>query len=427
MSFADSFADKMSIIAEKVDGSKYLSVIKNTFSTLMPFIMIGSFASLGNSLITSTSTGLAQFEPLSFLAELQPAFSALNFATMTIMSLSVVCVLAILLARKNQVNEILSAMVALSAYISVVPQSVTVAVEGLTGTGSGLPTGSMDSSGLFIGMILTIIVVELFTKLCKYERLKIKMPPQVPPAIANSFNVLIPVVIILFGVTIVGRIFVLATGSYINEFVYSILQTPMEIFLQTPVGTIGLAVFSQLFWAVGIHGGLVISAIRAPIMASALAANVAAAEAGLAPTNAITMSTWRAYINIGGAGLVFSCVIALFIASKKQDQRAIAKLGLVPSIFSISEPVSFGLPLVLNPVYAIPFVLSAGVSSIITLIAFSIRFVTPNVIDVPYGLPIIINAFLGWGINGVILQIIVIAAGVLTYLPFVLVSNRMKE
>ena len=248
-----------------------------------------------------------------------------------------------------------------------------------------------------------------------------------PPAIANSFNVLIPVVIILFGVTIVGRIFVLATGSYINEFVYNILQTPMEIFLQTPVGTIGLAVFSQLFWAVGIHGGLVISAIRAPIMASALAANVAAAEAGLAPTNAITMSTWRAYINIGGAGLVFSCVIALFIASKKQDQRAIAKLGLVPSIFSISEPVSFGLPLVLNPVYAIPFVLSAGVSSIITLIAFSIGFVTPNVIDVPYGLPIIVNAFLGWGINGVILQIIVIAAGVLTYLPFVLVSNRMKE
>jgi|GEM_PF-5294161 len=62
----DVFADSMSLIAEKVDDNKYLSVIKNTFSTLMPFIMIGSFASLGNTLITSTTTGLAKFSALSF-------------------------------------------------------------------------------------------------------------------------------------------------------------------------------------------------------------------------------------------------------------------------------------------------------------------------------------------------------------------------
>jgi len=345
---------------------------------------------------------------------------------MNIMSISVVCVLAILLARKNKINEILSALVALSAYISVVPQSVSTVVEGTQHLASGLPVASMNASGLFIGMILTIVVVEGFGRLCQYDKLKIKMPPQVPPAISNSFNVLIPVAIMLFAIAILGRVFVLVSGSYINDFVYRVLQTPMEIFLQTSVGTIGLAIFSQLFWAVGIHGGLVISPLRSPIMAAALADNVAAIEAGLAPANAITMSTWRAFINIGGAGLVFSLVLALFIASKKEDQRAIAKLGLIPSIFSISEPVSFGLPLVLNPIYAIPFVFSAGVSSIITLAGFAVGFVTPNVVDVPYGLPIIVNAFLGWGINGVILQIIVIGAGVLTYLPFVLLANRVK-
>lgn len=426
-SFQDGFADTMSLIAEKVDDNKYLSVIKNTFSTLMPFIMIGSFASLGNTLITSTTTGLAQFQALSFLKEMQPAFSALNFATMNIMSISVICVLAILLARKNRSNEILSALVALSAYISVIPQSVKTIVDGAEHAASGLPVDSMNSSGLFIGMILTLFVVEMFGKLCRYEKLKIKMPPQVPPAIANSFNVLIPVAITLLVITILGRIFVLATGTYINEFVYKILQTPMEIFLQTPVGTIGLAIFSQMFWSVGIHGGLVISPLRAPIMASALAANVAAVEAGLAPVNAVTMSTWRAFINIGGAGLVLSLIIALFIASKKEDQRAIGKLGFIPAIFSISEPVAFGLPLVLNPIYAIPYIFNAGVSTVITLVGFAIGFVTPNSVDVPYGLPILLNAFLGWGVNGVILQIIIIAVGVLTYLPFVLLANRVKS
>jgi cellobiose PTS system EIIC component len=426
MSKFDSLADKMSLIAEKVDDNKYLSVIKNAFSMYMPFIIVGSFASLGNVLITSETTGLAKFESFKFLTALKPAFSALSFATMGIMTISIIVILAALLARKNHENEILSAIVALGAYISIVPQSIASIVDGVEKLVSGLPEASINSSGLFIGMILTILVVELFNKLCKIEKIKIKMPPQVPSAISKSFNVLIPIFITLFVVAIFGRMFVLLTGIYLNDFIYQILQVPMEVFLQTPAGTIGLAIFSQLFWVVGIHGGLVISPLRSPIMAAALAANIAAVEAGNAPTNAVTMSTWRAFINIGGAGLVFSLIIALFIASKRKEQRAIAKIGLIPSIFSISEPVSFGLPLVLNPTYAIPFVFSAGISSVITLLAFQFGILTPNFVDVPYGLPIIMNAFLGWGINGVIVQIIVIAAGVLTYLPFVLLANKQK-
>ncbi len=426
MSKFDKFADAMSLAAEKIDGNKYLSVIKNAFSTFMPFIIVGSFASLGNYVLTNTTTGLARFSVFSFLTNLAPAFTALNFATMNIITLGIVVLMGILLARKNKGNELLSALVALSAYIAVVPQSTSVTVEEQLYTASGLPVASTNASGLFVGMILTLVVVELFNRLCNVERLKIKMPAAVPPAISRSFNALIPVVIILFIVGIAGRVYVILTGDYINETIYAILQRPMEFFLQTPTGTIGLAIFSQLFWAVGIHGGLVISAIRAPIMASALAENIEAVANGLTPMNPITMSTWRAFINIGGGGLVLSLAICLLLFSKREDGRAIGKLGLIPSIFSISEPIAFGLPLVLNPLYVVPYVLSAGVSSVIVILAFNIGFLTPNFVDVPYGLPIIINAFLGWGWRGVVVQIIIIAAGVLTYLPFVLVHNRQE-
>ena len=422
----DKFADGMSFVAEKIDSNKFLAVIKTAFSTFMPFIIVGSFASLGNYLLTSTTTGLARFPAFGFLTNLAPAFTALNFATMNIITIGIVILMGILLARKNEANELFSALVALSAYVAVVPQATSVMVDETARTASGLPVATTNASGLFVGMILTMIVVECFNRLCKVEKLKIKMPAAVPPAISKSFNSLIPVVITLFVVGIMGRLYVMLTGSYINETIYAILQRPMEYFLQTPTGTIGLAVFSQLFWVVGIHGGLVISAVRAPVMASALAENIEAVAAGLIPTNAVTMSTWRAFINIGGGGLVLSLAICLLLFSKKEDARAIGKLGFIPAIFSISEPIAFGLPLVLNPIYAIPYALSAGVSSVITLAAFQIGFLTPNFVDVPYGLPIIINAFLGWGWRGVVVQALVIAAGVLTYLPFVMIHNHQK-
>lgn len=93
MSAFDKFADGVSIIAEKVDDNKYLGVVKNTFTVLMPFIIVGSFATLGNSLLTSETTGLAQFSALSFLAVMEPAFTAINFATMNTMTLAVIVIL----------------------------------------------------------------------------------------------------------------------------------------------------------------------------------------------------------------------------------------------------------------------------------------------------------------------------------------------
>lgn len=424
MSAFDTFADRVSIVAEKVDDNKYLSVVKNTFTVLMPFIIVGSFATLGNSLLTSETTGLAQFSALQFLTVLEPAFTAINFATMNTMTLAVIVILGWILGERNNENGIMCAVVSLSAYIAVVPQGVETMVDGVESLASGLPVATLNAGGLFIGMFLTIITVEFFCKLNKIEKLQIKMPPSVPSAISKSFSVLIPIFITLFVIAIAGRLFELATGLYINEALYQFLQAPLEGILQHPAGIIGLVIISQVFWLVGIHGGLVISPIRNPILIAALAANIAAFEAGQTPGQAITMGSWVTFLVVGGAGLILSLNIALLLFSKKDDLRAVAKIGLVPSLFGISEPVVFGLPLVLNPIFAIPFVLGSGIPAAIVLVANQWGFLGSNIVDVPFGLPIIIGAFLGWGINGVILQVILIALGVLIYLPFVFLSNR---
>ena len=421
------FEDGLMAIAEKVDDNKYLGAIKNAFTTFMPFIIVGSFASLFNTLICSTQTGLAAFIPQ--LEQLRPAFTGINFATLSIMALPICFLIGMEMAKKNKVPEQICAITCLTAYLCVIPQTVTAVIAGVEGvaSGAGLPASAIGAQGLFIAMIVSLLISEIFAKLMKVEAIKIKMPASVPHAIAQSFNTLIPILICLLVAGISGILFFLGTGSYMNDWIYTALQAPLEAIFQSPVGAIALFMVAQVFWFLGIHGNMIITPIRNPLIASAIAANIAAAAAGTIPNQPITYGSLVSFIVVGGAGLVLSLAIALLLFSKRDDERAVAKLGFVPALFGISEPIVFGLPLVLNITYVIPFILSAGVAVGCVLFATSIGFLPCNVIDVPFGFPVIINAFIGHGWQGIVVQFIILALGVALYTPFVLMSNRQAK
>lgn len=423
--FSEKAEDLLLDIAEKVDSNKYLTAIKNTFSAFMPFIIVGSFATLFKALISSTTTGLAQWIPI--LANLNDAFSAINFATMGIMTLPIVFLIAVNLAKANKVPELITGVVALASYISVVPSVVTVTIDEATGTASAIPSTAVGAQGLFVGMIIAVLVTMLFSWLMKFEKIKIKMPASVPPAIATSFNTLIPIFVTVTITAVVGGIFRNVTGSYLNEWIYKVLQAPMEVVFQSPAGIIAIVIISQLFWFLGIHGGLVIQPIRNPLIAAAVAANIAAVEAGGVATQPITYGFWLNFIVTGGAGMILSLLIAIFIFSKREDHRMIAKLGILPSICGISEPVVFGLPLVLNPTFAIPFIFNSAISTGIALFFTNIGFLPCNTVDCPFGVPVILSAFIGHGWQGVVVQLICIAVATVVWTPFVLVSNKQAE
>ncbi len=423
MAFSDKFADILGRVAEAVDDNKYLNCIKNAFTFYMPFVIIGSFAAL-----FKTAAG---FESFSFLKNLQPAFAAINFATMSSMSLVIVFLLGMLLAKKNKQPEYLAGMVAIMSYIAIVPQSVTAVVEGAQSlVNNVLPASSMNAQGLFVGMFVAILSVELFTVLMKFDKLQIKMPPSVPAAISKSFNTLIPLTIVLFVFGIVGSLFVNFTGSYISEYMYVVLQKPLETVVQTPFGIVALVLVSQLLWIVGIHGGLVISPLRNPLLISALANNIEQVQAGGVATNPITMTFWGSFIVPGGAGVTIALIIGSYLFSKRDDYKMISQLSFLPGLCGINEPITFGLPIVLNPIMAIPFVLTSVMGTLIGLFATSIGFIPCSVVDVPFGIPIIANAFMGYGtFNAVIVQLVIIALSILLYVPFIKIANRqyLKE
>lgn len=425
MAKSSKFEDALMAVADFVDGNVYLRSIKDAFTDYVPFIIAGSFGSLLNSLIASQTTGLAKWLPA--LSNLTPAFTAMNFAAVSCMTIPIIFLIAMNLAKAKKMPPFITGVLAIICYFAMVPNVVSVAVGEATGSASGLSGGVLGAQGLFVGMLVAVLITNLFHWLTSIEQIKIKMPSSVPAGISNSFNILIPVFIIIVVSSVFGTLFHLATGSYINEFIYNVVQAPLSAAVQSSAGVITLAIVSQLFWFLGIHGGLVVEPIRSPISAAGLAENIAAVQAGMDPTQPLTRGLWTVFVVVGGAGLTLSLIFAILAFSKREDHRAIAKLSLLPGICGIGEPMVFGLPLVLNPVFAIPFILNSGIAAVIALAAIKIGFIPCSIVDAPFGLPLFINATISYGWHGAIVQVVILAVGFLTYVPFVLMSNRMAE
>ncbi len=148
--------------------------------------------------------------------------------------------------------------------------------------------------------------------------------------------------------------------------------------------------------------------------------------AGESIPNIITMPFWDVYMSIGGSGVTIGLLIAIFIAGKREDLRSITKISFGPGIFNINEPVIFGVPVMLNPLMAIPFIVTPLVTGAIGYIATAAGFAGKAVVMVPWTTPPIINAWLSTGgsLGAVVTQIVCIIVSALIYLPFVMLMNR---
>ena len=410
-------------ITAKVESNKYLGSIKDAFTMFVPVIIVGSFGSMLNTLV-SGANGLAQWVP--WLSNLSPAFTAINFVTISCMSLPIAFLIGIKLAQREELPQLESGLIGLLAYLAVCPNTITIAVEGLENpvVASGLGSEVIGAQGLFVSMIMAILAVKLFKLLSKIDAIKIKMPDSVPTGIARSFNVLIPIFIIMTVFAVAGCLFNTFTGNYLNVWIYNIFQLPLQALANTTVGILVLALVNQLFWFLGIHGGMVIEGIRGPLSAAGIAENIAAVQAGGVATNILTRGFWTSFVVVGGGGITLSLLIAIFLFSKREDHRAIAKFSLIPGICGINEPVIFGLPMVLNPIFAIPFICNSVIAALIAVVATNIGFISCGVLDCPPGLPVFITGFISYGFNGIIVQAIILAVTFVIWVPFVFLANK---
>ena len=421
----DKLQNVLLSISSKVETNKYLGSIKEAFTMFVPFIIVGSFGSMLNILV-SGANGLAQWIP--WLSNLSPAFTAINFVTISCMSLPIAFLIGYKLAEKENLPQLESGLIGLLSYLAVCPNTISTVVEGLKDPVvlNGLGAGVIGAQGLFVSMIMSMVAVKFFGLLTNIDAIKIKMPDSVPTGIARSFNILIPIFIIITAFSVGGCLFNTFTGNYLNVWIYNIIQLPLQALANTTGGILVLALVNQLFWFLGIHGGMVIEGVRGPLSAAGLAENISAVQAGGVATNILTRGFWTSFVVVGGGGITLSLLIAIFIFSKREDHKSIAKFSLIPGICGINEPVVFGLPLVLNPIFAIPFILNSVIAAFIAVVATNIGFLTCGVLDCPPGLPVFVTGFISYGIHGIIVQAIILIVTFIIWVPFVLMSNKQK-
>lgn len=422
----DKLQNVLLSISSKVETNKYLGSIKEAFMMFVPFIIVGSFGSMLNILV-SGANGLAQWVP--WLSNLSPAFTAINFVTISCMSLPIAFLIGYKLAEKENLPQLESGLIGLLSYLAVCPNTISTVVEGLKDpvVVNGLGAGVIGAQGLFVSMIMSMVAVKFFGLLTNIDAIKIKMPDSVPTGIARSFNILIPIFIIITAFSVGGCLFNTFTGNYLNVWIYNIIQLPLQALANTTGGILVLALVNQLFWFLGIHGGMVIEGVRGPLSAAGLAENISAVQAGGVATNILTRGFWTSFVVVGGGGITLSLLIAIFIFSKREDHKSIAKFSLIPGICGINEPVVFGLPLVLNPIFAIPFILNSVIAAFIAVVATNIGFLTCGVLDCPPGLPVFVTGFISYGIHGIIVQAIILIVTFIIWVPFVLMSNKQAK
>lgn len=310
------------------------------------------------------------------------------------------------------------------------PQATYVAEEGgksIIVAGS-YSTNYMGAKGFFLAIILGLLIPPILKKLCEVKYLTIKLPDSVPPSVLKSFLVMIPALIILI---IAGTVQLLvSTFAHVDffTFIYQVIQTPIrEIIGTSYLGGLLSCFFMYIAWFFGIHGGLLMTPINNVVFGELLPANNAAFVAGDAIPNFFTgVPFFEVFTKMGGGGNILALIVAIFIVAKTSEYKEVAKAGLIPSLFNISEPMVFGLPIVFNPILVIPFLIAPLTCYTIAYFASSIGAIAPIVIQVPWTIPVGINMFLSTAgdIMSVIWQLGLFALSVIIYIPFIRISEK---
>ncbi|MFV0393406.1 MAG: PTS sugar transporter subunit IIC [Coprobacillaceae bacterium] len=437
MGFSDAATEKLLIIADKVSNQKYMSVIKNAFSTLMPIIITGAFCTLMINVVCSTTTdgiSLAKVSGFSWLENFTSLFTAANYATLNFFTIGAVVLIGLELGKKNGLDGFAPGIIALCSYVAVCPSMIPWTMENGTvlEITDVLGKNYTAARGLFLGMIVAVVAVEIFSKIVKSGKLEIKMPDTVPGNVANSFNVLFPAMLTI----VICSAFNFASMNLLDmslyDIVYTFLQKPLEAVMQGLPGVMILMLVAQLFWCVGIHGNQIIKAVRDPLLNAAILANteiVSQAGYDKADLNIISMSFWDVYGNIGGSGCVTGLLIACLFISKCEDYKGVAKLSIAPGIFNISETMHFGLPIMLNPILMIPFIITPLVTMAFGYLMTIIGFADILVYAFPWTTPPILNAWIasGGSIGTVITQLLCVVLSFVIYAPFVMAANKSKD
>ncbi|WP_379141297.1 PTS cellobiose transporter subunit IIC [Paenibacillus sp. sgz500992] len=401
--------DKVAPFAGRIGQVKQLVAIRDGISYIMPLIIIGSIALILNSLPIEANWYLNLMNESGWGARL----GMIVDGTFGLIGVLAAFTIAYSLANQYSLDGMSVGILSLSSYLLSTPNILSA------DNAAGIPLSLMGSKGLFVAIIIGIISTEIFRFVIS-KNLVIKLPDGVPPAVGRSFTALIPGFFIIVFFAVVSWILSASGIGSLHDLVQTVLGKPLGLLGGTIFGAIIYDLLISLFWLTGIHGGNIMGGIMNPIWMQKMDENRLALQAGQELPNIFTQPFFDIFVHMGGAGTIFALAICLILFSKSNQNKSMGRLSIMPSAFNIGEPIMFGVPVVLNPIMFIPFIL-APIAMVITTYFAMVTGLVPktNGVSVPWTMPPLISGYLATSsIRGSILQIVNLAVSVLIYYPF---------
>ena len=419
-------------VAAKIGSQKHLVAIRDAFISIMPITMAGSIAVLLNAIVRDLP---AKFE-LNGITEAFQWLIGINgnvwWGTLATLSMVFAFAIGYQLSKAYDTNPLAGGLISFASFIIATPQSTVVALEDGTTIGAwgNLAVGYLDAKGLFTALIVGFIATIIYAKMMK-KNITIKLPEQVPPAVSKAFAAIIPGVTAMYAIGLITWALDKFAGTSLYALILEYVQMPFLSMSQGLGSVIIITACVSIFWFFGLHGSNVLAPVLDGIYKTALAenTNIYNATQSISELKYIwTRGSFDAYAWMGGAGCTIALIIAIFIFSKREETRAVAKLSAPMGLFNINEPVVFGLPIVLNPVYLIPWVLVPTVLVIIAYVATSIGLVPPVFLEVPWVMPPVLYAWFatGFSFSAALLALFNLAVGIAIWSVFVIIANRVE-
>lgn len=397
-------AGPMSAISEQ----RHIRAVRDGVISAIPFIIAGSLILIIAAPPVPETWGLGVWAKAHLTQILIP-----YRMTFGIMSLYVCFGVGSSLARSYDLDGLSGGQLAVATFLlSLTPKMVD--------DGFFLSLTNLGSEGLFPAMILALVAVEVM-RLCYKYNLTFRMPEQVPESVSKSFGAIVPTMLMMGIMTLVSVVL----GVDLITAVQKALE-PLVKAGDTLPGVLVPAFLVVFLWFFGISGDSVVGSVARPIWLQYLSDNANAVAAGRPAPHIAPETFFQWFVSIGGSGATIGIVIAAFIVGRAKYTKSMRKAVLIPALFNISEPIMFGFPVMMNPFFIVPFILTPLVLCVVTWGAFSAGLVNYMAVQAPWTLPSPIGAFLATGGDwrAVVLNLINIVIATVMYYPFVLLYDR---
>ncbi|MGL5578358.1 MAG: PTS cellobiose transporter subunit IIC, partial [Fusobacteriaceae bacterium] len=398
--------------------NRYLNVIRDAFMLSFPLTIFGSMF-----VVLANLPFLDKFFSPEALNTFRVAITPAMEGTLLIATLFVVIGLGYHLSKSYGVDALFGAALALAAFLILTPFSITVDGGTIAGV---IPLERLGAKGMFVGMFTGIFATEIYRRVIQ-KGWVIKMPEGVPPAVSKSFSALIPVFLTLT-VFILMRIgFTMTPFGNIHDFIYTVVQKPLVALGSGLPTTLVAIFFIQTLWFFGLHGQIIVNSVLDPIWNTLSLENLEAFQKGVELPHIVTKQFIETFtVGIGGTGMTLGVVVCILMFAKSRQLKEVGKLSGPAGVFNVNEPMIFGLPIVMNPLILIPWIISPIVVVAFSYIVMRLGIVPPPTgVAVPWTVPIFFSGVLATNsVLGGVLQLVNLGIVSAIWFPFVKLLDK---